>query len=141
MSHGFINEPNLYLVLSSQTFLLPVYVWYSRDTSYIYLFLWMTSTFFHSYPSTFSHNLDRVAITVAVLHTPVLMYNPYGLIWCIIPHVYNYIVFVYGYKHKKYFFDSNLQVKTAYHVGMHILASLCLTLGGILTSQQKKQYQ
>lgn len=138
MSHGFINEPNLFLVLSSQSILLPVYLWHSHDTltSYIYLFLWLTSTVFHSFPSKVTHTLDRVSIVLAVLHSPILMYrySPYTLIWCNIPHVYNYIVFMYGYKHKKYFFDSNLQIKTAYHVGMYLLTSLSLVVGSIVSN-------
>lgn len=145
MHSVFINEPNLFLVLSSQAFLLPFYIWYQEDklTSYIYLFIWFTSTWFHRYPSRLTHILDRSAIALVVLHSPLLIYRhlPYSLVLGSIPYIYNYMVFIYGYKHKKYFFDSNLQIKTAYHAGMHLLTPACITVGAIVAAARAPQEQ
>ena len=128
----FVNEPNTWLVLSSQTILIPVYLWYPIDPviARIYLFLWFTSTWFHSAPSTLSHRADGIAVTAVILYSLKLIsyYPPYSYFYCTLPYVYNGFVCIYGYRHNKYFFDTNLANKTFYHASIHILMATCLTI-------------
>jgi hypothetical protein len=135
----FANEPNVWLVASSQAFLIPCILWYPQDKllSFICAFVWATSTWFHTFPTSLSHTIDRVAINLSITHSVFLVYqySPYSLVWVVIPHIYNYTVFVYGRKHQIYFFDTDLRKKTIAHAGVHLISAGGYAAGALINSR------
>jgi hypothetical protein len=135
----FVNEPNAWLVASSQAFLIPCILWYPQDklVSLMCFLVWATSTWFHTFPTSLSHRIDRVVVNLSITHSVYLLYqySPYSLGWVIVPYLYNYVVFVYGRKHQIYFFDTDLRKKTIAHAGVHLISSAGYAAGALINSR------
>ena len=126
--------PNLWLVASAQSFLLPVALAYRFSvypTMYVYTFLWLSSMYYHSTKSLPSFYIDQVAVWIAVTLSFVDGYNtyPYGFLCAVAANGYNYYVFV----HARHCFSPDLFISTTAHAGIHIFTSIAVAIQLLLT--------
>lgn len=133
MGHDFF-PPNLWLIASAQSFLVPIALAYRFSvypTLYSYTFLWLTSMYFHSTKSVTSFYIDQVAVWIAVTRSFVDGYNtyPYGLLCTFAANGYNYYVFM----HSKQCFSQDLIVRTTAHAGIHIFTSIAVAIQMLLS--------
>lgn len=126
--------PNYWLVASSQAFLIPAILSYNvhvYTTTSIYLFLWLSSIYYHSTKSLPAFYIDQVAVWLAVVRSFVDGYNtyPYGILCTLVVHGYNYYVFV----HAKHCWSPDFWISTSAHAGIHIFTSIAVTIQMLLT--------
>ena len=123
-----------WLLISSNSFLLPIYFSWKEgvyETFYVYVFLYITSLLWHSTNYDIFWFIDMFAVSLAAWRGFVDGYNtmPLGLLLTIINTiVYSCLFFCARY--------TKTNIPIVYHVGIHIIVSLCVTAQMILYSQK-----
>jgi hypothetical protein len=122
-------KPNLWLALSSLTFLVPAIVSYNTNnyaTSYLYFALIPVSCSYHltKYPYlqildyTFAHSAHFMGIYTIIPGGWFSFY--YYCLW----FSYNFTIYYYGYLTKTMIWNPDLDAATPWHMSFHISSSL-----------------